>query len=85
MILILFSNSAHEAWLGFYHNMRIIFLTLMFFAAFDTHAGDPVEIVLNDPWRADPYTDALEVIEFGQPYLLQLQVMGIAECARIAG
>lgn len=65
--------------------MRIKFLTLMLFAAFDTHAGDPVEVVLNDPWRADPYADALEVIESEQPCLLQIQVMRIAECSRAAG
>ena len=61
------------------------FLTLMLFAAFHTHAGDRVEVMLNDPWRADPYTDALEVIEFEQPCLLQLQVMGIEECSRAVG
>ncbi len=54
----------------------------MLFAAFDTHASNPVGVVLNDPWREDPYVDALEVIEFEQQYLLQLQVMGIAECSR---
>ena len=64
---------------------RLWILTLMFFAAFDAHAGDPVEIVLNDPWRSNPYTDASEVIEFERPYLLQFQVIGIAECARTAG
>jgi len=57
----------------------------MLFASFDTHAVDPVETVLNDPWRADPCAAALEVIEFEQPYQLQLQVMGIAECSRAAG
>jgi hypothetical protein len=31
------------------------------------------------------YADALEVIEFEQPYLLQFQVMGIAECSCAAG
>lgn len=30
----------------------------------------------------DPFADALQVIEFEQPYLSQFQVMGIAECSR---
>ena len=33
----------------------------------------------------DTYADALEVIDFEQPYQLQLQVMGIAECSCTVG
>ncbi len=40
---------------------------------------------LMTPGRANPYADALEVIEFEQPYQLQFQVMGIAEFSCAAG
>ena len=43
----------------------------------------PVKIELDS--AKIPYADALEVIEFEKPYLLQFQVMGIAECSCAAG
>ena len=55
--------------------LKLCLFFLLIPAAFSL-ADEQKVVELSDPWRADPMIDAIEVIEQGEPYLLQLEILG---------
>ncbi len=55
---------------------RICLLFFLLTSAAYSLADEQKVVELYDPWRADPVVDAIVMIDEGQPYLLQLEVLG---------
>ena len=60
-----------------YGSMRLALIIFLTLGSVSSYAEQPVEVVLHDPWRADPFSDVVWAIEHEKPYLLRLQILGV--------